>query len=139
MEFRLYGKEESVKETHQGFLSRSIPARILYERGERPDVIVIDPPRKGCDAAVITTIAAMRPTRVVYVSCDPATLARDLKQFTAEDYNIEAVTPVDMFPGTAHVETVVLLSHKKPDGHGEGLAINESNLEDTDKSRMKKA
>ena len=59
-------------------------ARILYERGERPDVIVIDPPRKGCDAAVITTIAAMRPTRVVYVSCDPATLARDLKQFTAE-------------------------------------------------------
>ena len=114
-------------------------ARILYERGERPDVIVIDPPRKGCDAAVITTIAAMRPTRVVYVSCDPATLARDLKQFTAEDYNIEAVTPVDMFPGTAHVETVVLLSHKKPDGHGEGLAINESNLEDTDKSRMKKA
>jgi 23S rRNA (uracil1939-C5)-methyltransferase len=92
-------------------------ARILYERGERPDVIVIDPPRKGCDAAVISTIAAMRPTRVVYVSCDPATLARDLKQFTAEDYNIEAVTPVDMFPGTAHVETVVLLSHKKPDGH----------------------
>ncbi len=81
-------------------------ARILYERGERPDVIVIDPPRKGCDAAVITTIAAMRPTRVVYVSCDPATLARDLKQFTAEDYNIEAVTPVDMFPCTAHVETV---------------------------------
>ena len=92
-------------------------ARILYERGERPDVIVIDPPRKGCDAAVITTIAAMRPTRVVYVSCDPATLARDLKQFTAEDYNIEAVTPVDMFPGTAHVETVVLLSHKKADSY----------------------
>jgi 23S rRNA (uracil1939-C5)-methyltransferase len=92
-------------------------ARILYERGERPDVIVIDPPRKGCDAAVITTIAAMRPMRVVYVSCDPATLARDLKQFTAEDYNIEAVTPVDMFPCTAHVETVVLLSHKKADSY----------------------
>ena len=54
----------------------------------------------------------MRPTRVVYVSCDPATLARDLKQFTAEDYNIEAVTPVDMFPGTAHVETVVGLQRK---------------------------
>lgn len=90
-------------------------ARILYERGERPDVIVIDPPRKGCDAAVISTIAAMRPTRVVYVSCDPATLARDLKQFTAEDYNIEAVTPVDMFPGTAHVETVVQLVRKIPD------------------------
>ena len=92
-------------------------ARILYERGERPDVIVIDPPRKGCDAAVITTIAAMRPTRVVYVSCDPATLARDLKQFTAEDYNIEAVTPVDMFPGTAHVETVCQLVLRKPAVH----------------------
>ena len=92
-------------------------ARILYERGERPDVIVIDPPRKGCDAAVITTIAAMRPTRVVYVSCDPATLARDLKQFTAEDYNIEAVTPVDMFPGTAHVETVCQLILRKPAVH----------------------
>ena len=92
-------------------------ARILYERGERPDVIVIDPPRKGCDAAVITTIAAMRPTRVVYVSCDPATLARDLKQFTAEDYNIEAVTPVDMFPCTAHVETVCQLVLRKPAVH----------------------
>ena len=92
-------------------------ARILYERGERPDVIVIDPPRKGCDAAVITTIAAMRPMRVVYVSCDPATLARDLKQFTAEDYNIEAVTPVDMFPCTAHVETVCQLVLRKPAVH----------------------
>ena len=59
----------------------------------------------------------MRPTRVVYVSCDPATLARDLKQFTAENYNIEAVTPVDMFPGTAHVETVVLLSREKVNGY----------------------
>ena len=90
----------------------------LYEtEGIFADVIVVDPPRKGCDAAVITTIAAMRPTRVVYVSCDPATLARDLKQFTAEDYNIEAVTPVDMFPGTAHVETVVLLSREKVNGY----------------------
>ena len=59
----------------------------------------------------------MRPTRVVYVSCDPATLARDLKQFTAEDYNIEAVTPVDMFPCTAHVETVCQLVLRKPAVH----------------------
>lgn len=59
----------------------------------------------------------MRPTRVVYVSCDPATLARDLKQFTAEGYNIEAVTPVDMFPGTAHVETVCLLVLRNPVTH----------------------
>ncbi len=85
-------------------------ARILFERGEKPDVIVIDPPRKGCDSALIATIAAMRPKRVVYVSCDPATLARDLKLFGESGYKTEAVTPVDLFPGTAHVETVVLLS-----------------------------
>ena len=90
-------------------------AKILFERGEQPDVIVIDPPRKGCDTALIATIAAMRPARVVYVSCDPATLARDLKQFTESGYQIQAVTPVDMFPCTAHVETVVLLSQQKPD------------------------
>ena len=109
-------------------------ARILYERGERPDVIVIDPPRKGCDAAVITTIAAMRPTRVVYVSCDPATLARDLKQFTAEDYNIEAVTPVDMFPGTAHVETVCLLSKLNAKQHIEvDIHMDELDLTDAEK------
>ena len=87
-------------------------AKILFERGEQPDVIVIDPPRKGCDTALIATIAAMRPNRVVYVSCDPATLARDLKQFAESGYAIQAVTPVDMFPGTAHVETVCLLSKK---------------------------
>ena len=87
-------------------------AKVLHERGEKPDVIVIDPPRKGCDAALITTIAAMRPDRVVYVSCDPATLARDLKLFDENGYKIRAVTPVDMFPCTAHVETVVLLSRE---------------------------
>ena len=115
--------------------ARKNAARILYERGERPDVIVIDPPRKGCDAAVITTIAAMRPTRVVYVSCDPATLARDLKQFTAEDYNIEAVTPVDMFPCTAHVETVVLLSKGEIDSKKVRV---EFSLEDMDMSGFQK-
>ena len=85
-------------------------ARILYERGERPDVIVIDPPRKGCDAAVITTIAAMRPTRVVYVSCNPATLARDLAYLDQHGYHTTKVQPVDMFPRTHHVECVVLMS-----------------------------
>ena len=81
-----------------------------YERGERPDVIVIDPPRKGCDAAVITSIAAMRPTRVVYVSCDPATLARDVKLLTEKGYTLRSAEAVDLFPKCAHVETVVLLS-----------------------------
>ena len=94
-------------------------ARILFERGEKPDVIVIDPPRKGCDSALIATIAAMRPKRVVYVSCDPATLARDLKLFRESGYKTETVTPADMFPGTAHVETVVLLSKLNTKQHVE--------------------
>ena len=94
-------------------------ARILFERGEKPDVIVIDPPRKGCDSALIATIAAMRPKRVVYVSCDPATLARDLKLFGESGYKTETVTPADMFPGTAHVETVVLLSKLNTKQHVE--------------------
>lgn len=106
-------------------------ARILFERGEKPDVIVIDPPRKGCDSALIATIAAMRPKRVVYVSCDPATLARDLKLFRESGYKTETVTPADMFPGTAHVETVVLLSKGEVDSKKVRV---EFSLEDMDMS-----
>ena len=87
----------------------------LKGEGITPDVIVVDPPRKGLTPALIGTIAEMNPKRVVYVSCDPATLARDLKQFTENHYSVEEITPVDMFPRTAHVETVVLLSRKMPD------------------------
>ena len=76
----------------------------------RPDVVVLDPPRKGCDETVVDTVALMAPSRVVYVSCDPATLARDLRAFGERGYAVRQVTPVDMFPRTAHVETVVLLS-----------------------------
>ena len=86
---------------------------MLEQQGLRPNVIVIDPPRKGCDQSLIKTISRMAPDRVVYVSCDPATLARDLKWFTEEGYMPQEVTPVDMFPRTAHVETVVLLSRKE--------------------------
>ncbi|XOQ47474.1 MAG: 23S rRNA (uracil(1939)-C(5))-methyltransferase RlmD [Eubacteriales bacterium] len=85
-------------------------ASMLKNRGERPDVVIIDPPRKGCDASLIETIAGMEPQRVVYVSCDPATLARDLKLFFQKGYEPQQVTPVDMFPRTAHVECVVLMS-----------------------------
>lgn len=77
-----------------------------------PDVIVVDPPRKGCDAACLETMLAMRPKRIVYVSCDSATLARDLKVLCGGDYRLERVRPVDMFGHTVHVETVVLLSRK---------------------------
>ena len=83
----------------------------------RPDVIVVDPPRKGCDEKLLDTIVTMSPQRVVYVSCDSATLARDLKVLSERGYKIVKVQPVDQFGNTVHVETVVLLSHKKPDGH----------------------
>ena len=81
------------------------------------DVIVVDPPRKGCEESLLQTIVDMQPEKVVYVSCDSATLARDVKFLRANGYELKDVTPVDQFPHTVHVETVVLLSHKKPDGH----------------------
>ena len=92
-------------------------AKMLADRRTRPDVIVVDPPRKGVSADVIEAISAMAPQRVVYVSCDPATLARDLKLLTAAGYTLQTAEAFDLFPRCAHVETVVLLSHKKPDGH----------------------
>ncbi len=77
------------------------------------DVIVVDPPRKGCDAVLLDTMLMMAPKRIVYVSCDPATLARDLRILCAGGYLIEKVQPVDQFPGSVHVETVVLMSRDK--------------------------
>ncbi len=86
-------------------------ASLLANRGVKPDVVVLDPPRKGCDASLIETVAKMAPQKVVYISCDPATLARDLKLFAQKGYQPQAITPVDMFPRTAHVECVVLITH----------------------------
>ena len=80
------------------------------EEGVTADVIVVDPPRKGCDPSVLSTIARIRPQRIVYVSCDPATLARDLKYLCGEGYRLERACPVDMFGMSGHVETVVLMS-----------------------------
>lgn len=88
-------------------------ADMLKNRGEKPDAVVLDPPRKGCSAELIETVAQTASSRVVYVSCDPATLARDLKLFAAKGYKTMEATPVDMFPRTAHVETVVLMSRVK--------------------------
>ena len=85
-------------------------AQTLAQRALRPDAVVVDPPRKGLDEAVIEAIGAMAPPRVVYVSCNPSTLARDILRFNAFGYALEAVTVVDMFPRTAHVETVCLLA-----------------------------
>lgn len=92
---------------------------VLLEQFEKnhvhADVIVVDPPRKGCDAVCLDTILKMRPERVVYVSCDSATLARDLRYLADGGYVVERGRCCDMFPGTVHVETVVLLSQQKPD------------------------
>lgn len=85
-------------------------ADMLKNRGVRPDVVVLDPPRKGCDSSLIETVVKMGPERVVYVSCDPATLARDLKIFAQQGYVPKELTPVDMFPRTSHVECVVLIT-----------------------------
>lgn len=76
------------------------------------DVIVVDPPRKGCEESLLQTIVDMQPEKVVYVSCDSATLARDVKFLRANGYELKDVTPVDQFPHTVHVETVALLSRK---------------------------
>ena len=82
-----------------------------YEKeGIYADVIVVDPPRKGCDTAALETMVKMKPERIVYVSCDSATLARDVKWLGERGYEVKKVKACDMFPGTVHVETIVLLS-----------------------------
>ena len=85
--------------------------------GLHPDVVFLDPPRAGSTPECIAAVAKMAPRRVVYVSCDPEALARDVAIFARHGYKAKGFTPVDLFPQTRHVETVVLLSHKKPDGH----------------------
>lgn len=89
------------------------PAEVVLpewtRQGVRPNVIVVDPPRKGCDPALLATILELRPQRVVYVSCSASTLARDLRVLVDGGYGVAEVTPVDMFPHTTHVENVALL------------------------------
>ena len=85
--------------------------------GLHPDVVFLDPPRAGSTPECIAAVNKMKPRRIVYVSCDPETLARDVAAFTRLGWRAAKFCPVDLFPQTKHVETVVLLSHKKPDGH----------------------
>ena len=82
----------------------------LYQQGIRADVVVVDPPRAGCTEQVLKTFANMKPKRIVYVSCNPATLARDIEILEKLGYKAEKIQPVDMFAQTSHVETVVLMS-----------------------------
>ncbi len=88
-------------------------AKIVKDLEIKPDVILVDPPRKGMAESLIHDIVGMDPKKVVYVSCDPATLARDCAKFTELGYHVVSARPVDMFPRTAHVETVCLMSRKE--------------------------
>ncbi len=89
--------------------------KIWQKDNIKADIIIVDPPRKGCEKALLETIIEMKIPRVIYVSCDPATLARDLKILNENNYNINEVQPVDMFPHTMHVESIVLLKLKEAD------------------------
>ena len=86
-----------------------VAARLAAE-GVRPNVVTVDPPRKGLAEGVVASIVQMAPARVVYVSCDPATLARDVKRFAEQGYTVQKAAAVDLFPRTPHVETVILLT-----------------------------
>jgi 23S rRNA (uracil1939-C5)-methyltransferase len=85
----------------------------MIDEGLKVDVIVVDPPRKGCDEKLLEAIIQAQPERMVYVSCNPATLARDLAYLSERGYRVVKVQPVDMFPQTAHVECVTLMSRVK--------------------------
>lgn len=85
----------------------------MYKQGKRANVVVVDPPRKGCDEKVLDTIVSMEPDRVVYVSCSPSTLARDLNYLDERGYKCLEVQPVDMFPHSVHIENVALIVKKK--------------------------
>lgn len=83
----------------------------LVKHGETPDIVILDPPRKGCDKHLIDILSGIRAlNKIVYISCKPSTLARDAKILAENGFKIKSVTPVDMFPGTPHVETVCLLT-----------------------------
>ena len=84
----------------------------LYKQGIRADVVVVDPPRAGCTPTVLETFANMKPKRIVYVSCNPASLARDIAILDGLGYHAREVQPVDMFPNTSHVESIALLQRK---------------------------
>ena len=96
----------------------TIAAKRLREQNLKADVVILDPPRKGCDQGLLSIVANnFSPEKIVYVSCDVATLARDVKILNELGYELKEYTPVDLFPRTAHVETVVLLSREKADDY----------------------
>ena len=91
---------------HIEFLKGKVESRMMKIE-EQPDVVVLDPPRAGLHTDVLKRLLELNPKRIIYVSCDPGTLARDIGEFTTGGYRVDSVQPVDMFPWTMHVETVV--------------------------------
>ena len=84
----------------------------MAKQGEKADVVIMDPPRAGSTEKFMDSVVTLAPEKVVYVSCNPETLARDLKYFAKNGYGVRKIQPVDMFPHTEHVETVVLLKRR---------------------------
>ena len=91
--------------------------KVIDELGEVPDLIMLDPPRDGVNPKALMKILNFGVDRLVYIACKPTSLARDLEMIQGRGYKVEKIACVDLFPNTVHIETVVLLSHKKPDGH----------------------
>ena len=104
--------EEIIPAYYEGRISFGDEDEVAGNEAGHPDVVVVDPPRKGCDEKLLATILSVGPDRIVYVSCDPATLARDLRILTDGGYELRKYCPCDMFPFSHHVETVVLLNNK---------------------------
>ena len=101
----------------------------MAQKGEHADVVIMDPPRTGSDEAFLSSVVRLAPKRVVYVSCGPESLARDLKYLTKHGYRMKECTPVDMFPFTRHVETVCLLSKLHEAKHHVNVRLDMDDLE----------
>lgn len=93
--------------------TETILSELVKKDNFSPDLIILDPPRKGCESFLLDTIGALKTPKIIYVSCNPSTLARDLKILGEMDYEVKVVQPIDLFPGTGHVESVVLLERKE--------------------------
>ena len=130
---RLNAEQNGIENARFFCSDAAAAAEKLRQEGIAPQVIIVDPPRKGCGAELCRTIGEMAPDRLVYVSCDPATLARDIRFLRDEGYAPERITPVDMFPRTTHVETVCLLSKLNTKQHIEiNLDMDELDLTDAE-------
>ena len=116
-------------EFYVGAAEEVLPAWYETHPEERIDVVCVDPPRKGCDEKALATIVCMAPERIVYVSCDSATLARDVKYLRAAGYELRRVRPVDNFPQTVHVETVALLSKLHEAKHHVNVTVDMDELD----------